>query len=64
MKTIHFLKLIYIKICKLFYSLPLLLSNVLPNPSTKKKTIYFINVDLLYNMFMNHCQNILVVAGR
>jgi len=46
----------------------LLLSNVLPNPSRQihpqKKIINFINVDLIYNMFMNHCQNILFVAGR
>jgi len=40
-KTIHFLKLIYIKIYKLFYSLPLLLSNVLPNPSTKKNCLFY-----------------------
>jgi len=67
-ETIHFLKLIYVKICKLFYSLQLLLSNILSNSSRQtrpqKKFIYFINVDLIYNIFMNHCQNILFVAGR
>ena len=49
-ETIYFLKLVYIKIYKLY--LQLLLSNVLPNPSRKirpaKKPIYFINIDLIY----------------
>jgi len=33
------------------------------NPS-RKKNIYFINVDLIYDMFTTHCLNILVDAGR
>jgi len=46
----------------------LLLNNVMPNSSCQtrlvKKPIDFINVDLIYDMFTNHCLNILVDAGR
>jgi len=42
----------------LFYSLQLLLNNV-PPIRPVKKPIYFVNVDLIYDMFMNHCLNIL-----
>jgi len=52
----------------LFYSLQLLLSNVLPNPSRQirpvKKPFIYINVDLIKDMFINHCLNIFVDAGR
>jgi len=52
----------------LFYSLQLLLSNVLPNPSRQthpvKKPFIYITVDLIYDIFINHCLYIFVDAGR
>jgi len=63
-----FLQIVSIYNIFLFYNLQLLLSNVLPNSSRQirpvKKPIIYINVDLIYDMFINHCLNIFVDAGR